>query len=188
MKIKLPNEIETERLTLKKHCLFLNQNGRLQPEYVQLWVNSINQNREWLGRFLSHFDEPYTFEKEETFLNDLISEKNEIAYGIWNNQTDELMGSIGAFNFEEKEGKQCIELGILLFEKFAGHGYGPEATMALEQALLNMGMDQIVLLIDDQNERSYKAAQKNGYTWNQKDIATHHNRIMRIYRKNREGR
>ena len=30
------------------------------------------------------------------------------------------MGSIGAFNFEEKEGKKSAELGILLFEKFSG--------------------------------------------------------------------
>ena len=87
----------------------------MPPEYVQLWVNLINENLKWLDRFLPHWDKPCTFETEQAFLNDLITEEKEIAYGIWDTKTNELMGSIGAFGFEEKEGKKSIEIGLLLF-------------------------------------------------------------------------
>ena len=111
MDLKLPAQIETERLILKQHTL--------DREYVQLWVDSINQNLEWLNRFLPRFREPTTFEKEKCFLTFLISGKHEKNYAIWNKKTQELMGSIGAFDFKEKEGKKSAELGILLFKKFA---------------------------------------------------------------------
>lgn len=157
MKIKLPAQIETERLILKKHCL--------KTEYIQLWVDSINQNLAWLNQFLPHFDEPMTFEKERAFLESLLTENQEINYGIWNKRTQELMGSIGAFNLEQKGQKKNMELAIMLFEKFAGHGYGPEAINILKQNLFNVGLDSVTLKIDSQNNRSLHAASKIGFSW-----------------------
>lgn len=178
MKLNLPNQIETERLVLKKHTLDRN--------YVQLWVDSINQNLTFLSRFLPHFDEPMTFEKEQSFLQMLMCGEKEKNYAIWNKETGELMGSTGAFNFEEKEGKKSAELGMLLFEKFSGFGYAPEATHALEQALFKAGLDHTILKIDANNTRSRRAAEKEGHVWDGKETAPQNNHPeiqLLVYRK-----
>ena len=164
MGLKLPIQIETPRLILKQHTL--------DKDYVQLWVDSINQNLAFLSRFLPHFDEPMTFEKERSFLRMLMCGDKEKNYAIWNKETNELMVSIGAFNFEEKEGKKSAELGILLFEKFSGKGFGPEATHAIEQALFAAGLDHTILKIDAANNRSRRAAEKEGHVWDGKEVST----------------
>ena len=178
MKLNLPNPIETERLVLKKHTL--------DKEYVQLWVDSINQNLPWLSRFLPHFNKPITFDEEKAFLRSLICGEKENNYGVWNKKTNELMGSIGAFNFEEKESKKSIELGLILFEKFAGHSYGPEATKAFESALFDAGIDSTILKIDSENIRSRRAAEKEGHIWDGKEIMpkkNHPEMQLLVYRK-----
>ena len=182
MELKLPAQIETPRLILKQHTL--------DKDYVQLWVDSINQNLAFLNRFLPHFDEPMTFEKERSFLQMLMCGEKEKNYAIWNKETNELMGSAGAFNFEEKEGKKSAELGILLFEKFSGKGYAPEATHALEQALFNAGLDYTVLKIDADNSRSRRAAEKAGHTWDGKETSvsrSHPNTQLLVYRKRKDN-
>ncbi len=182
MELKLPAQIETERLILKQHTL--------DKEYIQLWVDSINQNLLWLKKFLSHFDELMTFEKEKSFLQMLMCGEKEKNYAIWNKQTNELMGSIGAFNFEEKKGKTTAELGVMLFEKFAGKGYAPEATKAFEKTLFSAGLDAIVLKIDKSNTRSRKAAEKEGHVWDGKETAgsrNHPNTQMLVYRKMKDN-
>ena len=176
--LKLPAQIETSRLILKQHTL--------DKEYVQLWVDSINQNLPWLSRFLPHFSKPITFEEQKAFLRSLICGEKEKNYAVWNKKTNELMGSIGAFNFEEKEGKKSAELGILLFEKFSGKGYAPEATHAFEGALFNAGLDSTILKIDAENSRSRRAAEKEGHVWDGKEMATsrsHPNTQLLVYRK-----
>ena len=182
MELKLPAQIETPRLILKKHTL--------DKEYVQLWVDSINQNLAFLSRFLPHFDEPMTFEKEKSFLQMLMCGEKEKNYAIWNKETNELMGSIGSFSFEEKEGKKTAELGILLFEKFSGKGYAPEATHAFEQALFEAGLDSAILKIDADNTRSRRAAEKEGHIWNGKETAvsrSHPNTQLLVYRKMKDN-
>ncbi|MGN0919925.1 MAG: GNAT family N-acetyltransferase [Alphaproteobacteria bacterium] len=178
MELKLPAQIETPRLILKQHTL--------DKDYVQLWVDSINQNLAFLNRFLPHFDKPMTFEEEKSFLRMLMCAANEKNYAIWNKKTNELMGSTGAFNFEEKEGKKSAELGMLLFEKFSGKGYAPEATHALERALFEAGLDHTILKIDSNNTRSRRAAEKEGHLWDGKETATsrnHPNTQLLVYRK-----
>ena len=179
MNLNLPDQIETPRLILKKHIL--------DKSYIQLWVDLINQNRDWLKRFLSHFDEPMTFENEEAFLQEMIQqEKQRKGYAIWNKETGELMGSTGAFHFQEKEGKKSAELGMMLFEKFAGFGYAPEATHAFEQVLFDAGLDECVLVIDAKNKRSRRAAQKEGHVWDGKETTVNRLRPeaqMLVYRK-----
>ena len=173
-----PTTIETERLILKKHIL--------DKEYIQLWVDNINANLAWLSRFLSHFEEPMTFEKEESFLKQLVTEEKEINYGIWNKATGELMGSIGAFNFDNKQKPTCAELGILLFEKYAGQHYGPEGTNALANMLFNHGIQSVQLKIQKDNLRSRGAAQRAGYIWDGKETGfspNHPNISMLVYRK-----
>ena len=181
MDLKLPPQIETERLILKQHTL--------DKDYVQLWVDSINQNLAFLSRFLPHFDEPMTFEKERSFLRMLMCGEKEKNYAIWNKETNELMGSVGAFSFEENEGKKSAELGILLFEKFSGKGYAPEATHAFERTLFEAGLDSAILKIDADNTRSRRAAEKEGHIWDGKETAvsrSHPNTQLLVYRKNRE--
>ena len=174
MDLKLQPQIETERLILKKHTL--------DKEYIQLWVDSINQNLPWLSHFLPHFSRKIRFEEVRMILCGEIG-KN---YAIWNKKTNELMGSIGASNLEEKQGKKNVELVVMLFEKFAGHGYGPEAIKAFEQALFNSGIDGTILKIDSMNTRSRRAAEKEGHVWDGKEIAPKKNHPeiqLLVYRK-----
>ena len=178
MKLNLPQQIEAERIILKKHIL--------DKEYIQLLVDSINKSRQWLGRFLSHFEEPMTFEKEEAFIKMLLSEEKEINYCIWNKKTHELMGTIGAFNPDNPNNPKSIELGVMLFEQFAGQHYGPEATEAFEKILFENGIDSVILKIQKENARSRKAAEARGHTWDGKEIAPSRNRPdlqMLVYRK-----
>ena len=178
MNLNLPAQIETPRLILKQHTL--------DKDYVQLWVDSINQNLDWLKRFLSHFDEPMTFEKEKSFLQMLSCDATGKNYALWNKETGELMGSIGAFNFKEQDGKKSTELGVLLFEKFAGQEYAPEATKALENELFGAGLDECILIIDAKNKRSRRAARKEGHIWDGKETTINHHHPdaqMLVYRK-----
>lgn len=178
MKLNLPQQIEAERIILKKHTL--------DREYIQLLVDSINKSQQWLGRFLSHFKEPMTFKKEEAFIKKLLSDEKEINYGIWNKKTNELMGTIGAFNPDNPDDPKSIELGIMLFEQFAGQHYGPEATETFEKALFKNGVNSIVLKIQKENTRSRKAAEANGHIWNGKEMSpsrNHPDLQMLIYRK-----
>ena len=178
MKIKLPTQIETPRLVLKKHTL--------DPSYIQLWVDSINQNLSWLSQFLPRFSESMTFEKEKSFIEGVLTEEKEIGFGIWNKETNELMGSIGAFNFEEKDQKSSIELGIMLFQKYAGNGYAPETMKFLEQELFSVGVDGVMAKIDEKNTRSRQAAQKAGFTWNNQETRASRNddnKLLLVYRK-----
>ena len=176
--LKLPEQIETPRLILKQHTL--------DKEYVQLWVDSINQNLKWLSRFLANFDKPITFEEKKAFLEMLLTNDNKKSYAIWNKKTGELMGSTGAFHLKEKDGKKSSELGILLFEQFSGLGYAPEATHAFEQSLFNAGLDEIILKIDAKNIRSRHVAEKEGHFWNGKEVSGHRNdpnAQLLVYRK-----
>jgi len=178
MKIKLPEQIETPKLILKKHSL--------DPAYIQLWVDSINQNLGWLSQFLPRFSETMTFEKEKAFLESVLTEEKEIGYGVWNKETNELMGSIGAFNFEEKDQKSSIELGVILFQKFAGMGYAPEAMKFLEQELFSAGIDGVMAKIDEKNTRSRRAAIKAGFSWNGQETKASRNspdKMLLVYRK-----
>ena len=170
--INLPKQIETKRLILKPHTL--------DKDYVQLWVDSVNQNLEWLQRFLPHFDKPVTFEQQKSFLELLISGKIEKNYAIWNKKTGELMGSIGAFNFEENE----AEVAILLFKQFSGFGYGTEAIGAFENVLFDAGIKEIVLKIDASNMRSQRIAQKQGY---KKTDSDHPDPQFLFYKKVKEN-
>ncbi len=178
MKVKLPETIETDRLLLKKHSL--------DPSYIQLWVDSINQNLGWFEHFLP-FDGPVTFEKEKTFLEDVLTEKKEIAYSLWIKKTNELIGSIGAFNYEECNKKSSIEIGYMLFEKFAGNGYGPEAMENLKKELFSQGVDNIIAKIDERNVRSRRAAEKIGFKWNGKETVPSNKKLL-IYRLKRGSR
>ena len=178
MNLNLPQQIAAERVVLKKHTL--------NKEYIQLLVDSINKSRQWLGRFLSHFEEPITFEKEEAFVKMLLSEEKEINYGIWNKKTNELMGTIGAFNPDNPNNPKSIELGIMLFEQFAGQHYGPEATEAFEKVLFKNGINSIILKIQKENTRSRKAAGAQSYIWNGRKKApsrNHPDLQMLVYRK-----
>ena len=182
MELKLPAQIETERLILKQHTL--------NKDYVQLWVDSINQNLAWLNRYLPHFDKPVTFEQQKSFLQMLMCGEIEKNYAIWNKETNELMGSVGAFGFEEKEGKKTAELAILLFEKFAGQGYAPEAVAAFEKTLFTAGLDNVVLRIDADNTRSRRTAEKTGHVWNGKKTSvsrSHPNTQILVYQKMKDN-
>lgn len=159
MRINLPKQIETKRLTLKPYTLDKN--------YIQLYVDSINQNLDWLQRFC-HFDGPMTFEKQKAFLEECINKNKENGYAIWTkskeDEPEELVGSISAFHFRKEKGKRIAELGIFLLEKFAKKGYAHEANSALESALFKAGLDETILHIRSDNVASLKSARAQGYT------------------------
>ena len=96
---------------------------------------------------------------------------------------------MGAFNFDEKDGKKSAELGILLFEQFSGKGFAPEATRALEKSLFDAGLDNTILKIDENNTRSRRAAEKEGHIWNGTEKSTsrsHPDTQLLVYRKMKE--
>ena len=96
------------------------------------------------------------------------------------------MGTIGAFNPDNPNDPKSIELGVMLFEQFAGQHYGPEATTAFEKVLFENGIDSVILKIQKENTRSRKAAEAQGHIWDGQEMGisrNHPNLQMLVYRK-----
>lgn len=73
----------------------------------------------------------------------------------------EFAGRAGLRRFE---GTNDVEYGLCLFEHMAGRGFGPELGQAiLRHAFEKLGLDRVVALIRQENERAIRASQKIGF-------------------------
>jgi RimJ/RimL family protein N-acetyltransferase len=84
-------------------------------------------------------------------------------YGNWalvERDTGELVGRAGLYR---PEGWPGLEVGWLVGRKHWGRGFAPEAgRAAIEWARTALGADRVISLIEDDNERSARVAEKLG--------------------------
>jgi RimJ/RimL family protein N-acetyltransferase len=74
----------------------------------------------------------------------------------------ELVGRVGFFS---PEGWPGLELGWVVARPHWGRGYAPEAARAsMDWAREELGVDHLISLIDDDNARSQRVAEKLGMT------------------------
>ena len=73
-----------------------------------------------------------------------------------------------------------IETGYRLLRDCWGHGYATEAVTAIrDYAFRNLGLKRLVAVIDPQNVRSQRVAEKIGMTFEK--MAAFHGRLIRVY-------
>lgn len=84
--------------------------------------------------------------------------------------TNELVGYCGLFPFDDIDGSPEFELGYRLERSAWGLGYATEVSIAIcENAKHKLGLKRIVSLIDPENARSIRVAEKLGMHF-EKDV------------------
>jgi RimJ/RimL family protein N-acetyltransferase len=103
-------------------------------------------------------------------------------YGGWHLSliaTGEEIGFCGLF-YQEIDGQPEVELAYRLLEPYWGQGYAPEAAAAARD--LSFGrfqLTRIIALIDPQNSRSIRVAEKIGLAWEKETLKWR--RRLRVY-------
>ena len=82
------------------------------------------------------------------------------AFGIFDRGEGELIGGIG---LHARVGPDAIEVGYWIRSDCAGQGYGTEATAALTQVALALGVRHVQLHCDVRNAGSARVAEKAGF-------------------------
>jgi ribosomal-protein-serine acetyltransferase len=151
----LPKKIIGPRLVLKS----------VEPSYAQAMFNVIDKERERLSRFLLWVPSILSLEDENAYIVKSQKEweaETRFVWALFNKKDETFMGTISAFNVR-KAHRRC-EIGYYLSSEFEGKGFLSEALRLLEKEFFVQGMERLQLLIRVNNERSYKAALRNGYT------------------------
>lgn len=151
MKILFPDKVIGKRIYLKKNVL-------ADAQEMFLCVDS---DRERLRTFLPWVDKTNTLEDEFRFINssDVWNGKPMTSYGIF--YKDKYVGNITVHNIVYDD-KRC-ELGYWLHGDYEGIGLMSEAVSILEGVLLSSGFKRVEIHCSEQNIRSIKVAERNGY-------------------------
>ncbi len=95
-------------------------------------------------------------------------------YGIWGFgpwvielcESETSIGYCGLFRFDDINGQPEIELGYRLAKRYWGHGLATEtATVVRDMSFDHFGLQRLVSLIDPNNIRSIRVAEKLGMVY-----------------------
>ena len=155
-KTPFDEKIETERLILKPHEVTFN--------YAKMWYDLIQENKDFLFRFLDRLSKIQTKEDMFNRLTDVQKKWQNyemMTYGIWTKDDNQLIGEIDTsqLNYDRQE----VEIGYLLFKKYTGKGYITEAVKALEDNLFERGFNRLIIITDLENKTSQNVAIRCGY-------------------------
>ena len=156
--MKLPEQIESERIILKKSVpsfelakklYAVADKSRETLREWQPWVDKTNSPEDEYTHYLvewcqKHWDEGTGF-----------------AYLIVLKETEGIIGCVDIYHIskEDKSG----ELGYWLSNDAVGHGYMQEALKILEKEAFNAGLNRIWLWNDTQNIRSVNVTKRLNY-------------------------
>jgi [ribosomal protein S5]-alanine N-acetyltransferase len=118
----------------------------------------------------------------------LYAEKGYGSWGIVEKASGNLIGFCGLLD-QTIDGTPEVEVGYRLAEPFWGQGFAPEAAAAVRDLALNdFGLARVIALIDPNNVRSVRVAEKIGMDWQTQTLKWH--RRLRVYvaEKMRESR
>jgi RimJ/RimL family protein N-acetyltransferase len=152
----LPAGIESEIIHLNK----------LDEGLAPQMFNYICEDRDRLNRFLPWPQYIHAVEDEIGFIRNSSDawEKHESAnYGIFRNADKEYMGNIGIFNLDWNN--ESCEMGYWILGKFEGKGYIRDSVGILEREIFSLGFNRIVIMCEDENNRSKKIPMSLGYSF-----------------------
>ena len=157
--MKFPEQIETERLLLKRP---------FPPtfELAQKLYTIVDESRETLREWLPWVDQTRSAEDEYShFLVDWCQKHWEegkgFPYLIHEKKTQGVIGAIDFMKFSEPN--KTGEIGYWLGDSAVGFGYMQEALKAVEKTAFELGINRIEIKNDTMNDRSVHVTQKAGY-------------------------
>jgi len=135
----------------------------LQAQDAALWSGFFDYTQRI--RFLPDFGFDTTIEKAQHMIGFQLKRYSEQRYGLQaliHRQTGEFVGLCGLL-LQEIDGVKELEIGYHLLKTCEGCGYATEAAQAFKDyARLNNLADSVVSVVDVENHRSARVAQRNG--------------------------
>ena len=153
--MSLPESVEADRLTLRKH----------QLDAVALMFEYIERDRERLSQFLPWPPGIRSVADELAYVKDTHSWWDAgtlFDYGLFRKEDNLYMGNLGVHSIQWQH--HCCELGYWILGDFEGSGYMSEAVAALETVLFEVGFYRIEIRCDANNHRSAQLPKRRGYT------------------------
>ncbi len=144
-------DLHTARLTLR------HPRGEDLDAYAELYADPE------AARFITRERHPLSREEAWRLLALVVGHWQLRGYGLWTAVERETGRVVGRIGFFEPEGWPGFELGWALLPSFRGRGYAIEGTRAaLAHAFGPMGRDHVVSIIDPDNQRSIRLAERLG--------------------------
>lgn len=138
---------------------------RLTLEDVSIWKSFFEDEES--TQFIPDFGEINSEEKAERMIEKQIERYSENRFGhqaLIDKETNEFIGVCGLLT-QIVDGKEEIEVGYHVLKQFWGNGYAPEAAkLFIDYARKNTITTSIISVIDIDNFKSQRVAQKNGLT------------------------
>ena len=138
---------------------------RLNLTHVESVFNAIDQNRNFLRRWLPFVDFTHKIIDTERFVRSLLdkhSSTRDEVYAIWYNH--EFAGLIGFKDIDRVNDK--IEIGYWLIEKMTGRGIATAATRKMiNLAFRNMNMNRVQIRCGIGNAKSSAIPRRLGFTF-----------------------
>ena len=117
-------------------------------------------------------------EKQKAYIQKVYSFYGYGLWGVFGKTSKKLIGRCG-FENETIDGKDEIMLSYLLDSEHWGYGYALECCeAALRYAKENLDMNRIVVVIDHDNSRSIKTAEKLGFKYEKDVVFNDKDRIL----------
>jgi len=165
--------LETDRLALRPFCLADADQLRgvfEDPEVMRFGdgVQNLAWIIEWIGRRLDEYCQASGIE----------------IWAVTENHNDQLISYCGLHLFPDVCGRPETEVGYRLARPHWGNGYATEAALAVRNhAFETLRLTRLISLIDPQNVRSIRVAEKLGMQFEQ-DVTlpgyTHPDRVYAI--------
>jgi RimJ/RimL family protein N-acetyltransferase len=160
---------ETERTFLRHfHAADLDEMAGLFADAEVMRFGKGPQSRQWTEEWLKKCLEDY-YQKW--------------GFGLWalvHKADRRVIGYCGLTLFDNVDGREEIEIGYRLTRPSWGQGLATEAARAvLEHAFGHLGLRRLIALIDSENHRSVRVAEKIGLR-HEKDIIFH-GKLVRVY-------
>lgn len=153
-KQSFPEQLESERVVIKKHDLSL----------ASTMFRYVDTDRERLRIFLPWVDGTRTVEDEVAYIkmtHDDWDNGRLFDFGMFEKSTGIYMGNVGLHTIQWEH--DCCELGYWILGTFEGRGYMSESVALLEKTCFDMGFHRIEIRCSSLNERSASIPKRLGY-------------------------
>lgn len=154
---RLPQRIETDRLVLRAPRL---RDAKAVCEAVQASYAELHEWMTWAR-------EPYGMAEAEAFCAESeqrFQDGVEFPVLLLRKWTRRIVGASGLLGIDGNA-PRC-EIGYWLRTDCTGQGYATEAARALVRfAFESLGASRVEIRMDDRNERSWRIAERLGFTW-----------------------
>lgn len=152
----IPEQIETERLLLR-----IPQPDDAERVYTAV-MESLDNLRLWMPWASAEQSLPRLKDRMKWVI-EAFHDREELTYYMFRKADNELIGPVSIHTIDWTVPR--MELGYWARTKFHGNGYVTEGAVALTNLCLEtLGAVRVEIRCDDDNVRSYRVAERAGYT------------------------